>query len=144
MIDETHKAKSNSIRSILDQCWHCDYRFGLSGTIPKRGTVDRLTLMACTGPLITNVSANYLQQEGHVSLCKVHIFEMDYASNEQKEAFYFLSKTPEDRKKLFSLEQNFIVGSLKRREFITKVIASSTNNSLVLFYRIEQGEALYN
>jgi len=144
MVDETHKAKSNSIRSILENCWHCNYRFGLSGTIPKKGTVDRLTLMACTGPLITNVSANYLQQEGHVSLCKVHIFEMDYATDEQKEAFCFLSKTPEDRKTLFTLEQNFIVGSLKRREFVSKVISSATNNSLVLFYRIEQGEALYN
>jgi len=38
-VDETHKAKANSIQKIMDKCWHCDFRFGLSGTIPKRGTV---------------------------------------------------------------------------------------------------------
>jgi superfamily II DNA or RNA helicase len=144
MVDETHKAKSFSIRTIMDKCWHCDYRFGLSGTIPKRGTVDRLTLMSCTGPLITNVSANFLQQEGHVTACKVSIIEMDYATDKQKESFYFLSKTPEDRKTLFNLEQNFIVSSQKRRDFISKVIGNTKQNSLVLFYRIDQGEALYN
>jgi len=144
MVDETHKAKSLSIRTILDQCWHCDYRFGLSGTIPKKGTIDRLTLMACTGPLITNVSASFLQEQGHVSPCKVMIIEMDYASEEQKESFYFLSRTPEDRKNLFSLEQNFVISSEKRRKFILDVIAKTNHNSLVLFYRIEQGEALYN
>ena len=144
MVDETHKAKSLSIRTILDHCWHCDYRFGLSGTIPKKGTIDRLTLMACTGPLITNVSASFLQEQGHVAPCKVLVVEMDYASEEQKESFYFLSKTPEDRKNLFSLEQNFVISSEKRRKFIVDVIGKTNHNSLVLFYRIEQGEALYN
>lgn len=144
MVDETHKAKSLSIRTILDQCWHCDYRFGLSGTIPKKGTIDRLTLMACTGPLITNVSASFLQEQGHVSPCKVLIVEMDYASEEQKESFYFLSRTAEDRKNLFSLEQNFVISSEKRRKFIVDIIGKTNHNSLVLFYRIEQGEALYN
>jgi superfamily II DNA or RNA helicase len=144
MVDETHKAKSNSIRTIMDLCWHCDYRFGLSGTIPKKGTIDRLTLMACTGPLITNVSASFLQEQGHVSPCKVLILEMDYATEEQKESFYFLSRTPEDRKNLFNLEQNFIISSDRRKKFIVDIIGKTSHNSLVLFYRIEQGEALYN
>lgn len=144
MIDECHKIKSLSIRTILDQCWHCDYRFGLSGTIPKKGTIDRLTLMSSTGPLIANVSASFLQEQGHISPCKVTIIEMDYATMEQKESFYFLSKTAEDRKNLFNLEQNFIISSEKRKKFITDIIEKTNHNSLVLFYRIEQGEALYN
>jgi superfamily II DNA or RNA helicase len=143
MVDETHKAKSNSIKTIMDKCWHCDYRFGLSGTIPKEGTIDRLTLMSSMGPLITNVSANYLQEKGHVTQCKVNIIQMDYASDEQKAAFSFLSKRAEDRIKLFGLEQNFIISSKERKDFIIKTIAKTTQNSLVLFYRIEHGEALY-
>jgi superfamily II DNA or RNA helicase len=144
MVDETHKAKSLSIRTIMDNCWHCDYRFGLSGTIPKPGTIDRLTLMSAMGPLIANVSANYLQQEGHVTQCKVSVIQMDYATDDQKAAFSFLSKRAEDRKKLFNLEQQFIIGADKRREFITKTIGKTSQNSLVLFHRIEQGEKLYN
>ena len=143
MVDETHKAKSNSIKTIMDMCWHCDYRFGLSGTIPKEGTVDRLTLMSAMGPLITNVSANFLQEQGHISQCKVSIIQMDYASDEQKAAFSFLSKRAEDRMKLFGLEQNFIIENKARKDFIVKTISKTTQNSLVLFYRIEHGESLY-
>ena len=45
IIDETHKAKSASIKTILSKCTKANYRFGLSGTIPKTGTLDRLTLI---------------------------------------------------------------------------------------------------
>jgi superfamily II DNA or RNA helicase len=143
LIDETHKAKAASIQTIMDKCWHCDYRFGLSGTIPKRGTVDRLSLMSALGPLVTQVKANYLQEEGHIAQCKVIQFHMDYATIEQKNAFADLSKNSYDRQRLFSLEQNFINQDEKRLNFICQIIKKSTNNSLVLFHKIDYGEKLY-
>jgi superfamily II DNA or RNA helicase len=142
-VDETHKAKANSIQKIMDMCWHCDYRFGLSGTIPKRGTVNRLSLMSAMGPLVTQVKANYLQEEGHIAKCKVLQIHMDYATDAQKEAFSSLSKNPYDRQKLFTLEQNFINQSDKRLDFVCNVIKKSTSNSLVLFHKIAYGERLY-
>jgi superfamily II DNA or RNA helicase len=142
-VDETHKAKATSIQTIMDKCWHCDYRFGLSGTIPKRGTVDRLSLMSALGPLVTQVKANYLQEEGHIAQCKVIQFHMDYATIEQKNAFADLSKNSYDRQRLFSLEQNFINQDEKRLNFICQIIKKSTNNSLVLFHKIDYGEKLY-
>jgi len=143
LIDETHKAKAASIQNIMDKCWHCDYRFGLSGTIPKRGTVDRLSLMSALGPLVTQVKANYLQEEGHIAQCKVIQFHMDYATLEQKNAFADLSKNSYDRQRLFSLEQNFVNQDEKRLNFICQVIKKSTSNSLVLFHKIDYGEKLY-
>jgi superfamily II DNA or RNA helicase len=143
LIDETHKAKAASIQNIMDKCWHCDYRFGLSGTIPKRGTVDRLSLMSALGPLVTQVKANYLQEEGHIAQCKVIQFHMDYATTEQKNAFADLSKNSYDRQRLFSLEQNFVNQDEKRLNFICQVIKKSTSNSLVLFHKIDYGEKLY-
>jgi len=142
-VDETHKAKATSIQTIMDKCWHCDYRFGLSGTIPKRGTVDRLSLMSAMGPLVTQIKANYLQDEGHIAKCKVLQIHMDYATPSQKEAFSHLSKNPYDRQKLFSLEQNFINESEKRLDFVCNVIKKSTSNSLVLFHKITYGEKIY-
>jgi superfamily II DNA or RNA helicase len=143
-IDETHKAKSASIRKILDMCWHSDYRFGVSGTIAKRGNIDYLTLMANTGPVITNISANYLQNKGHISQCKVYIVYMNYATSEEKQAFSDLYRSAEGRKKLFQLEQNYIINSQKRLNFITSIITKFKSNTLVLFYRIEHGTLLYN
>tara|TARA_R110000782_G_scaffold140354_2_gene232891 strand:- start:740 stop:2248 length:1509 start_codon:yes stop_codon:yes gene_type:complete len=141
-VDETHKAKANSIQKIMDLCWHCDFRFGLSGTIPKKGTVNRLSLMSAMGPLVTQVKASQLQEEGFIAPCKVMQLHMDYATESQKESFAFLSKSPQDRQKLFGLEQNFINQSEKRLDFVCKVIKKSTNNSLVLFHKIAYGEKL--
>lgn len=143
-VDETHKAKAVSIQKIMDKCWHCDYRFGLSGTIPKRGTVDRLSLMSAMGPLVTQVKASYLQDEGYISNCKVIQFHMNYATDAQKESFAYLSKRPQDRKNLFPLEQNFINENENRLDFVTKVVDKCQNNSLVLFHKIAYGEKLYN
>ena len=142
-VDETHKAKANSIQTIMDKCWHCDYRFGLSGTIPKRGTVNRLSLMSAMGPLVTQVKASSLQEGGHIAQCKVLQIHMDYATEEQKEAFSALSKNPYDRQRLFSLEQNFINENDKRLNFVCNVIKKSTSNSLILFHKIAYGEKLY-
>lgn len=142
-VDETHKASAASIQTIMDKCWHCDYRFGLSGTIPKRGTVNRLSLMSAMGPLVTQVKANYLQDEGHIAKCKVLQIHMDYATDSQKESFSHLSKNPYDRQKLFSLEQNFINENDKRLDFVCNVVKKSTSNSLVLFHKIAYGEKIY-
>ena len=143
-VDETHKAKAKSIQSIMDKCWHCDYRFGLSGTIPKRGTVNRLTLMSAMGPLVIQVKANDLEKGGYISKCKVLQIQMDYATESQRKAFAELSKGSSlDRKRLFSLEQNFINGHDERLNFVCKVIKKTNDNSLVLFHKINYGEKLF-
>ena len=144
MVDETHKAKAVSIQKIMDKCWHCDYRFGLSGTIPKRGTVDRLTLMSAMGPLVIQIKAAQLQEEGFISNCKVIQLQLEYGTEEQKDAFWQLSRNYKDRQNLFNLEQNFINQSDKRLDFISKVIGKANTNSLVLFHKIAYGEKIYN
>jgi superfamily II DNA or RNA helicase len=95
------------------------------------------------GPLVTQVKAAHLQDEGYIAKCKVLQIHMEYATDAQKEAFSSLSKNPYDRQKLFSLEQNFINESEKRLDFICQVIKKSTSNSLVLFHKIAYGEKIY-
>lgn len=143
IVDETHKAKSNSIKTILQKCRHATYKYGLSGTIPKDNTLDRLTLMSQTGPLITEVKASFLQKEGHIAGCNVKVIEMSYAPDSSKQAFMELATNRYDSKDVFSLEQNYVINSPGRINFITKVIARIPKNSLVLFHRIEHGKKLY-
>ena len=144
IVDETHKAKSASIKTILQKCANADYKYGLSGTIPKEGTLDRLTLMAYTGPLITEISANYLQNEGHIAGCKVKIIKMDYAPQSTKDAFREMSQNRYESKDVFKFEQNYVINSPGRLNFITSVISRIPRNSLVLFHRIEHGKKLYD
>lgn len=143
IIDETHKAKSNSIKTILSKCRNAKYRYGLSGTIPKKGTLDRLTLMAFTGPVITEVSANFLQKEGHIAQCQVKVIEMDYAPAKTKQAFTDLAFNKNETVDVFKFEQDYVINSAGRLNFITGVINKIPNNSLVLFHRIEHGKRLY-
>lgn len=144
IVDETHKAKSASIKTILEKCENATRKFGLSGTIPKPGTLDRLTLLAYTGPIITSIRADYLMEKGHITPCEVYVIEMDYARKEVKEGFKDLfQRTEEDRKRLLNLEQQYAIQSDLRLEFITDMILKNTKNALVLFYRIEYGNKLY-
>lgn len=143
IIDETHRSKSHSIKTILEKCNNTNYRFGLTGTFPGKNTLERLTLMAATGPLITEISANFLQQRGFITKCKVHIIEMNYAPETTRTAFSELGNNKYDKKDVFSLEQNYIINSQDRLNFITGVISKVTKNSLVLFYRREHGQNIY-
>ena len=143
IVDETHKAKSASIKTILQKCTKAQYRFGLSGTIPKDGTLDKLTLMSQTGPVISEVKASFLQDQGHIAKCLVKVIEMNYATDSQKIAFQELAQNKYDSKDVFQLEQNFIINHEGRLDFIASVISRVPRNSLVLFHRIEHGKRLY-
>lgn len=143
IVDETHKAKGASIKEILSKCVNAKYRFGLSGTIPKDGTLDKLTLMSQTGPVISEVKASFLQEQGHIAQCVVKVIEMNYATQKQRTAFMELAQNKYDNKDVFSLEQNFVITSDARLNFISNVIARVPRNSLVLFHRIEHGQRLY-
>ena len=143
IVDETHKAKGASIKEILSKCVNAKYRFGLSGTIPKDGTLDKLTLMSQTGPVISEVKASFLQEQGHIAQCVVKVIEMNYATPKQRTAFMELAQNRYENKDVFSLEQNFVITSEARLNFISNVIARVPRNSLVLFHRIEHGQKLY-
>lgn len=143
IVDETHKAKGASIKEILGKCVNAKYRFGLSGTIPKDGTLDKLTLMSQTGPVISEVKASFLQEQGHIAQCVVKVIEMNYATPKQRTAFMELAQNKYDNKDVFSLEQNFVINNDARLNFISSVISRVPRNSLVLFHRIEHGQKLY-
>lgn len=143
IIDETHKAKSASIKTILQKCTKANYRFGLSGTIPKPGTLDRLTLMSYTGPVIADVSANFLQNEGHIAKCQVKVIQMNYAPESAKNAFREMAFNKYESKDVFKFEQNYIINSPGRLNFICSIISRVRRNSLVLFHRIEHGKKIY-
>jgi superfamily II DNA or RNA helicase len=143
IVDETHKAKSVSIKTILGKCRNANYKFGLSGTLPKDGTLDKLTLMSQTGPVIAEIKAAFLQDAGFIAKCNVKVIEMNYATDTQRNAFLELSRSRQDSKDVFSLEQNFVIQNPSRLDFICNVIGKIPKNSLVLFHRIEHGKKIY-
>lgn len=145
LVDEVHQAKSNSIKTILEKCTGSARRLGLSGTIPKDDTLDRLTIMSNTGPIVTRVKADQLIREGYISNLEIFILEMNYAPPDVRAAFREIyNRGPDDRKALFNLERNYAMESKARLHFVVEFILKNRKNSLVLFHRLEYGKAIFD
>lgn len=145
LVDEVHLATSASQIKIMDMC-KFPYRFGLSGTIPTSKYADGLTIMSNFGPIVVNVSANKLQNEGYISNCKIHQVRLNYTNDKQKEHFKNAKKALVKigkGKDMFTLENKFVNESEKRFNVITKLIAATTQNTLVLFQTKDYGKKIF-
>jgi len=145
MADECHTANAKSIITILDKC-ECEYVFGLSGTIPTTKYADGMNLVCNFGPLVADVKAKDLQDEGFISTCEIKQIYVDYLSDEQKEYFKKAKsalKEADQPKKMFDLEKQFIVESDKRLDFVLSCIKKMDKNTLVLFHRVEYGKKIF-
>lgn len=145
-VSNCHKSKAVSIKNILEHCWDAEYRFGVSGTMPKNSSADYLTLQTYLGPVVTEVKAKTLQDDGYISNCSIFQLRMDYVTEKKKqelsEAYTFLISQGKGTD-AFTLEKNFIIENEKRFKFINELIEKTTKNTLVLFHRIIYGKKLY-
>lgn len=143
--DEVHLATNASQIKIMDHC-KFPYRIGLSGTIPTTKYADGLTLVSNFGPIMINITTKQLQTEGYLSNCKIHQVRLNYTSDKQKEAFKGAKKNLVKMgkgKDMFQLENKFVNESEKRFYIISKLIANTTQNTLVLFKDKEYGKKLF-
>lgn len=81
VIDECHHVAHNKTFDILMSVggW---YRWGFSGTPLDRGMLNDLKLIACTGPVRTEISNAELISNGLSSVPMVYIHDMDETSDE--------------------------------------------------------------
>jgi DNA or RNA helicases of superfamily II len=59
-VDEAHHTNSMSIKKIVAKCMHSKWRFGLTGTLTKRGSADHLTIQQFLGPVVVEISPDFL------------------------------------------------------------------------------------
>ena len=142
MVDETHRTKSKSIQDIIGKCHNSVRRIGLTGTVPKEGTLDWLTLQAYLGPLVTKVKAKELQDKGYISKILINIIEINHDIN-IKESFDTIHSNIEDRSKLLKMEQDSIISSRNRLEVIKRIAEKCSGNQLVLFHRTDYGKDIF-
>lgn len=143
--DEVHLSTNTSIIKILDKC-KFPYRFGLSGTIPSTMYADGLTIMSNFGPIVIDVTAKKLQQEGYISNCKIHQIRLNYTNDNQKEHFKNAKKSLVKigkGKDMFVLENKFVNDSEKRFNVISKLISNTNKNTMVLFQTKEYGKKIF-
>lgn len=145
LTDEVHLACSASQIKIMDMC-KFPYRIGLSGTIPATKYADGLTLISNFGPIMVDIKAKQLQEEGYISNCKIHQVRLDYTTDKQKEAFKNAKKNlvkVGKGKDMFQLENKFVNESERRFYIITKLIANTKQNTMVLFKDRDYGKKVF-
>ena len=148
-VDETHHAKSSSIKNILVRCCNAKWKFGLTGSLPKEGTCDSFTIQAYLGPCVYNIQSHQLIDEGNATPVHVVGIELDYLSQKVKKDLYDLRNVAAEEKdgvKLLNLEKQIAREERKRLKFIGETIAKAKKNSLVLFADIKNnyGRDIYN
>lgn len=137
MVDEAHTGKSYSVKTVLEKLYHCEWRFGVTGTTPKKDSLDHLQVTSVTGPLVNKVTASELQDENYIAKCNINIIRMRYCTNEFAQKLHNLSSAGEDGKTILNLEKKWIVESKWRVDVITKIVKKDKKNQLVLFQGVE-------
>lgn len=74
-VDETHRANSKSIKTIISQDFMKSVKlsFGMTGTLPKPWTIEAYCLHSLFGAKIQQIRAKDLMDEGYLS--KLHIYQ---------------------------------------------------------------------
>jgi superfamily II DNA or RNA helicase len=145
LTDEVHLACNASQIKIMDKC-KFPYRIGLSGTIPTTKYADGLTICSNFGPVMVDIKAKQLQDEGFISNCKITQVRLDYTSENQKEAFKGAKKNLVKAgrgKDMFQLENKFVNESDKRFYIVAKLIAGTKKNTMVLFKDLDYGKKIF-
>jgi superfamily II DNA or RNA helicase len=148
-IDEVHHARAKSIKDILVKCYNAQYKFGLTGTLPKEDSCDSFTIQAYLGPMVYQLYSADLIKDGNATPVHVIGIEMDYLNQENKKRLFDLRNVKSDEKdgvKLLNLEKDIARENRKRFIYVCETIDKSTKNSIVLFADIKNsyGRSVYN
>ncbi len=130
IVDEAHQADADVLKKLLtNNLSHAPIRWGLTGTIPKEA-IDYAKIVACLGPLIGQVKAKTLQDQGILSTCNVNIMQLIDTHQYKK----------------YQDEIKYLVTDKTRLIYITHLIKdiSKSGNTLVLVNRITTGKEIEN
>ena len=129
--DEVHSVKNmNILHGLLTNTFgNIPIRWGLTGTIPEE-EYNQVSLYSAIGPIVGQLSARELQEQGHLAMCHVNILQT------QESVVYGN----------YQEELKYLVTNKERVAWLAQQISeiAKTGNTLVLIDRIETGELLNN
>jgi len=128
IVDEVHMAKADALKSLLTGVMsHIPIRWGLTGTVPKE-EYNRLSLLCTLGPVIGQLSASELQDQGVLAECHVNIVQLA----DHKEFANYQS------------ELKYLLENAERLDYIGTLIERirESGNTLILIDRVAAGQAL--
>ena len=147
-VDEAHHTNSMSIKKIVSKCMHCGWRFGLTGTLTKRGSADHLTIQQFLGPVIVEISPDFLFKNKHATPVEIKVVMLNWLDASIKEKLANLKANSQNLEgnELYNIERKLVIESEKRLNYIVDFIGRTSKNSLVLFQSVkdEYGKQIWN
>ena len=128
IVDEVHMAKADALKTLLTGVFsHVPIRWGLTGTVPKED-YNRLALVCTLGPVIGQLSASELQEQGVLAQCHVNIVQL----TDHKEFANYQS------------ELKYLLENAERLDYIGSLIERirESGNTLILIDRVAAGREL--
>ena len=147
-VDEAHHTNSTSIKKIMSKCMHTGWRFGLTGTLTKRGSADHLTIQQFLGPVLVEISPDFLFRNNYATPVSIKVVILDWLSPDYKEKLAELKSNSADLEgnDLYNLERKLVISNKARLNYIVDFINKTSKNSLVLFQSVkdEYGRNIWN
>jgi len=131
--DECHLFKAKSLTSIMSKLKEARYRIGTTGTLDGALT-HKLVIEGLFGPVKDVTTTKELMDKDILSELKIDCILLDYNDEDKKLVSHL--KYPDEMK--------WLVTNERRNTFISRLSASTTGNTLVLFQFVENhGKHLY-
>jgi superfamily II DNA or RNA helicase len=147
-VDEAHHTNSMSIKKIVANCMSSKWRFGLTGTLTKKGTADYLTVQQFLGPLVVEIPPSFLFDNNYATPVSIRVIIMDWLEPEYKDklAELKINSNNIEGNEIYNIERKLVVESKKRLNYIVDFIGRGSKNSLVLFQSVkdEYGKQIWN
>lgn len=128
IVDEVQSASASGLKELLTgPLARIPIRWGVTGTIPKE-PMDQISLLCSLGPVVGQLSAKELQDQGVLSNCHVNIMQIQDKSE-------YLN---------YQAELKYLLTDAKRLDKLAAMIKeiSATGNTMVLVDRVEAGHGL--
>lgn len=131
IIDEGHLSSGNTIQSICKYCVNCDFRIGLTGTMPTNKATEQ-TIISMLGPIIYDVTTRELIDRGFASDVVINNVLLKYDNS------FKVNRTYDE-------EMKFVTTYKPRLKVLNKIIDDSTkgHNTLILVHKIDHLEETY-
>lgn len=130
--DEAHGCAASVAAKLLNTDGaHIRYKFGVTGTFPK-GSVDKMSLHSSIGPILVEVSARWLMDNGYITPVEIHPIELNEA--------WIHEEFPD-----YTAEKSFTSRNERRMNKIADIVvtkAAEKGNTLVLVNSISFGKKL--
>ena len=142
-IDETHTAKADVLKNIVESCVNANIRHGLTGTLNDM-EADVKVITGVLGPVKRIVTAKELIDSGRASKVNINMCLLEHPEHSRKQLSELKQRVkPEYR---YNVEVEYINELEYRRDFIYNTVDAfkSQGNVLVIFDRVDSyGKQLY-